>query len=80
MQNSMLNFACSSVVGRWWMRALGMFWLVPTFTLTTWSGRMSCCRIKDSIIVMPGWVSDPDGCGLMDTPGFVNVQGAPSLP
>ena len=23
---------------------------------------------------MPGWVSEPDGCGLMDTPGSANVS------
>ena len=80
MQNSMLNLACSSVVGRWWISALGMFWFVPTFTDTTWSGLMSCFRISASIVVMPGWVNDPDGCGLMETPGSANVQGFPSLP
>ena len=30
MQNSMLNFACSSFLGRWWISAFGMLWLVPT--------------------------------------------------
>ena len=38
MQNSMLNFACSSFVGRWWMSAFGMLWLVPTATRFTRSG------------------------------------------
>ena len=35
MQNSMLNFACSSFVGRWWISAFGMLWLVPTRTRST---------------------------------------------
>ncbi len=38
MQNSMLNLACSSFFGRWWMSALGMLWLVPTATRFTLLG------------------------------------------
>ena len=30
MQNSMLNLACSSFLGRWWISAFGMLRLVPT--------------------------------------------------
>ena len=29
---------------------------------------------------MPGWVSDPEGKGLMEMPGEEKVQGFPSLP
>ena len=29
---------------------------------------------------MPGCVSEPLGCGLIDTPGDANVHGLPSLP
>jgi len=29
---------------------------------------------------MPGCVSEPLGCGLIDTPGEANVHGDPSLP
>ena len=80
MQNSMLNLAWSSFVGRWWISAFGMWRLVPTLTRRTCSGRMSCSRISSSITPMPGWVSEPDGCGLIETPGNANVQGLPSLP
>ena len=54
MQNSMLNLACSSFVGRWWISAFGMWRLVPTLTFTTCSGRMSCSRMRSSISPMPG--------------------------
>ena len=37
--------------------------------------------VPDSIITaMPGCVREPEGCGLMDTPGDSNVHGRPSLP
>ena len=80
MQNSIENLACSSLRGRWWISALGMFWLVPTRTRTTSFASMRCSRIRRSISVMPGCVSEPDGCGLIDTPGLAKVQGLPSLP
>ena len=37
-QNSMLNLACSSSVGRWWMSAFGMCRFVPTRTRRTLLG------------------------------------------
>ena len=80
MQNSMLNLACSSLTGRWWISALGMLWLVPTDTRLTCSGLMSCLRIRSIITAMPGCVSEPRGCGLIETPGASKVHGLPSLP
>jgi hypothetical protein len=62
------------------MSALGMLWLVPTATRFTFAGLMSCSRIRPNITAMPGCVSEPLGCGLIDTPGDEKVQGAPSLP
>ena len=41
---------------------------------------MPCSRMSLSISVMPGWVSEPEGCGLIETPGSTKVQGLPSLP
>ena len=32
------------------------------------------------ITAIPGCVSEPEGCGLIETPGKWNVQGSPSLP
>ena len=80
MQNSMLNLACSSFFGRWWISAFGMLWLVPTPTRLTCSGFRSWRLIRSIITAMPGCVSEPLGCGLIDTPGKANVHGSPSLP
>ena len=56
-----------------------MLELVPIRTCLTSAALMSFSRIKRIISVMPGCVSDPDGCGLMETPGSAKVQGDPSL-
>jgi hypothetical protein len=62
------------------MSALGMLWLVPTETRFTRCGLMSCVRMRSIITAIPGCVSEPDGCGLMEIPGEAKVHGAPSLP
>src|SRR3546814_18614766 len=54
--------------------------LVPTCTCGTPAALVTCQPMRRSISVMPGWVSEPEGCGLMETPGCSKVQGAPSLP
>ena len=79
MQNSIENLACSSSFGRWWISAFGMLELVPTRTCSTSSARMPCSLIRRSISVMPGWVSEPDGCGLIETPGLAKVHGLAEL-
>ena len=80
MQNSIENFAWSSSFGRWWISAFGMLEFVPTRTRLTSSALMSCSRMSRSISVIPGWVSEPEGCGLIEMPGSRKVQGSPSLP
>ena len=76
----MLNFASSPVWGRWWKSEVVMPWFPPTSTFSTCSGRTSCSLIKRSISPIAGWVKEPDGCGLIETPGFCSVHGFPSRP
>ena len=57
-----------------------MPWLAPTSTVSTSPGLMSCSRMRRNISPMAGCDSEPDGCGLIETPGEANVQGLPSRP
>ena len=41
---------------------------------------MSYFLINSNIFVIPGWVKEPQGCGLIEIPGDLNVHGLPSLP
>src|SRR5581483_10237634 len=43
-----------------------MLWFVPTLTYVTCAGLMSCRRMSRSISVIPGCVSEPEGCGLIE--------------
>ena len=67
-------------VGRWWISALGMCRFVPTRTRAHLLGPEVVGDDRSRNAPMAGCVSEPDGCGLIDTPGSANVHGAPSRP
>ena len=69
MQNSMLNLACN----RWWADGESGRWACcgscphrPVHLLRTDVVLVD----QQSITVIPGCVSDPDGYGLIETPGL----------
>src|ERR1700732_4200470 len=61
------------------MSALGRLRFVPTSTISTSAALIFSVRMSRRISVMPGCVSEPQGYGLMETPGLGNVQGGPGF-